>query len=1090
MPKNSVHKDREQCDQPLIQHSRDQYVQNEHPERNNNSERINSNKKKGAAVTKKNKEPKIFQCTRFTNCNMSFSRAEHLARHIRKHTGEKPYQCYICLKNFSRIDNLKQHRQTVHAKINLPPSFFYRKRQQELTVDGSNAIDNSDNSVETQTNSTRLDPEISSYYNNNTRTSNDIPNSDVYRESTAYPKRALPLPASYNHQVLNTRSIDRLDRQFHNANNHVNHLNQNVAGQFYPYPLPQFHNVSHGFYPQPFFSPSVPQEQPYASQNYAVNNNFSINGNDNTTNNHPYINSIMYNDGINYNSINNPNNNIQKHNMMFLNKKQINNNNNINTHYGESYGPYISLHNDNANSMNNRISMNGNNRAMNPNKLKFSGHHNHTRNNNSHTATTANYSSPQFNNSNTKFVNPLDTYYTISDGQSKTSVNNFDDNNVTNGINKRYAITALPVEIHQDTSVLLPKIDRQIDQQINNRYQIQKQFLNEFQSKQQSPRLFHDVINMERKLSNMNLQNNANTWHGNPNIAAENKKHTIPNLTNYLNTEDTTNNNPDTNQNDSNNNTIINAHDSESINKNSLPSIISGANAINNNHPSNTLVSAQSRSKIMAPSYDTNTIEIENVNDSKYVNNNNNANSNQNSAIEQSAGESLNGASLSEIQHLNKNKKNKPFPDSDLTAKNQETGSKKSFSSSRTLVNDASNSSSTTYKISDVVNDGILNSSSTSFFSSDNNPTVFSNNGNNDAPTSRNIMTTTTSSSTSSSRINNPLRRINSKGLTSTISRTSSTNNTSVNMTNMNEKRAKNSTLNMTNNTGSSLSGESDSNSSSKLRGTSIISSSSSYSYNNNSPSAAESDKVNVKSGVSDLNKFVADERDQIDNSKSNSEESDEISGNGSVADSPLRSKNSSNNSSRISSRSSNDSIDSNGSTGSNSNSNSNSNINSNKKASHLKATKPRRNNRRKNKQRLPTGDLNLNPSSNYTCDTSSIDNDDKKYKDTSSEVSSDSVSSPISSNDSTTSSTSSLNHSKSKRKLKKKKKMNKTKNRRKVDIPTNSIPSNDIMENKGSNKVEIYSNNVSTSINVSRIAESTNKQKKSRLSLDYIMSK
>lgn len=34
--------------------------------------------------------------------------------HHRKHTGERPFTCH-CTKQFSRLDNLRQHAQTVHA---------------------------------------------------------------------------------------------------------------------------------------------------------------------------------------------------------------------------------------------------------------------------------------------------------------------------------------------------------------------------------------------------------------------------------------------------------------------------------------------------------------------------------------------------------------------------------------------------------------------------------------------------------------------------------------------------------------------------------------------------------------------------------------------------------------------------------------------------------------------------------------------------------------------------------------------------------------------------------------------------------------
>ncbi|GMF03558.1 unnamed protein product [Ambrosiozyma monospora] len=68
--------------------------------------------------SRKKSKGRVFQCTGYPNCNMTFTRSEHLARHIRKHTGERPFECEHCGKKFSRLDNLRQHKQTVHMYEN------------------------------------------------------------------------------------------------------------------------------------------------------------------------------------------------------------------------------------------------------------------------------------------------------------------------------------------------------------------------------------------------------------------------------------------------------------------------------------------------------------------------------------------------------------------------------------------------------------------------------------------------------------------------------------------------------------------------------------------------------------------------------------------------------------------------------------------------------------------------------------------------------------------------------------------------------------------------------------------------------------
>lgn len=56
---------------------------------------------------------KPFQCV---VCTRSFSRSDHLTTHLRTHTGEKPFACHLCGRQFARSDERKRHSK-IHDRV-------------------------------------------------------------------------------------------------------------------------------------------------------------------------------------------------------------------------------------------------------------------------------------------------------------------------------------------------------------------------------------------------------------------------------------------------------------------------------------------------------------------------------------------------------------------------------------------------------------------------------------------------------------------------------------------------------------------------------------------------------------------------------------------------------------------------------------------------------------------------------------------------------------------------------------------------------------------------------------------------------------
>ncbi|KAL2752474.1 hypothetical protein ACRALDRAFT_2112460 [Sodiomyces alcalophilus JCM 7366] len=129
-------------------------------------------------------------------CGRLFKRVEHLKRHVRTHTQEKPYICPHCNKAFSRSDNLAQHKRTHDRGDSTDAPVNYSGDKEEDVV--------SEDQLPSQEESSPLSENGYANTGLNVMTHEGPQSTGVTTEQTYNSLQTLSMPMTLSHPAINT----------------------------------------------------------------------------------------------------------------------------------------------------------------------------------------------------------------------------------------------------------------------------------------------------------------------------------------------------------------------------------------------------------------------------------------------------------------------------------------------------------------------------------------------------------------------------------------------------------------------------------------------------------------------------------------------------------------------------------------------------------------------------------------------------------------------------------------------------------------------------------------------------------------------